>query len=82
MSWRGARTADDRDDRGKSEPGKILVSKSAPLIRARIRGLDSIEECREWIEYELEHEPEGKPRKWVVSACNERIADLEEKREE
>lgn len=75
MSWRASRSTERSHE--KVEPGQFLAKKSRPLIEARIRGLETVDECRDWIEYELEHEPTGEVRKWVVAACNDRISQIE-----
>lgn len=58
------------------EPARWLVmgEEARMVIEARIRGLWTIDECREWLEFETSHQS----RRWVVAALNKRIDEIKE----
>lgn len=56
-----------------TDPERILTSDLDPL--PRIRGIDTVDEAREWIQVEIQ--TDGEPRRRLIAALNQRIETLQ-----
>ena len=57
------------------EPAKWLIREDPSMAKARIRGLHTVEETRDWLDFEVRH----RGRQSIVALLNQRQAELEDK---
>lgn len=63
-------------DSGPSEePAKWLIKEDPTIAKSRIRGLHTVEETREWLDFEVRH----RSRQRIIALLNQRQAELQEK---
>jgi len=58
----------------REEPAKWLIRDDPSIAISRIRGLHTVEETREWIDFEVRH----RSRQDIIGLLNQRQAELQE----